>query len=62
MEGLGKGSLSGSTRGKVTEAVENTRAKVLEKALSLVRPKTTRAAWAWGQRDKVSSAQTYLMW
>ena len=56
MEGLGEGSITGSTRRRITEAVENTRAKVLEKALSLVRPKTTRAAWAWRQRDKVSSS------
>ena len=56
IEGVGEGSIDGSTRGKVTQAVEGMRAKVLEKALALVRPKTTRAAWAWRQRDKVSSA------
>ena len=56
VEGIGKGSVSGTTRKSITEAVENTRAKVLEKALGLVRPKSTRAAWAWRQRDKVSSA------
>ena len=36
--------------------MKNTRAKVLVKALDLMRPKSTRAAWAWRQRDKVSSA------
>ena len=56
VEGLGNGSVSGATRRRVTEAVENTRSKVLVKALSLVRPKTTRASWSWRQRDKVSSA------
>jgi len=56
LEGLGDGSTSGSTRGKVVEAMECTRAKVLVKALDLVRPRSTRAAWAWRQRDKVSSA------
>ena len=56
VEGIGKGSVSGATRKSITEAVENTRAKVLAKALDLVRPKSTRAAWAWRQRDKVSSA------
>ena len=56
VEGVGKGSVSGATRKSITEAVENTRAKVLVKALDLVRPKSTRAAWAWRQRDKVSSA------
>ena len=38
------------------EARENTRAKVLEKTLTNVRPESTRAAWAWRQRDKISSA------
>ena len=54
--GLGEGSTSGKTRGRVVEAIECSRAKVLAKALELVRPKSTRAAWAWKQRDKVSSA------
>ena len=56
MEGLGDGSTSGKTRKRVVEAIECTRAKVLAKALELVRPTSTRAAWAWKQRDKVSSA------
>jgi hypothetical protein len=43
--------VSGATRKSITDAVENT-----VKALELVRPKSTRAAWAWRQRDKVSSA------
>ena len=54
--GLGDGSVTGATRGKVITAVENLRAKALDKALQEVRPKSTRAAWAWKQRDKVSSA------
>ena len=48
--------MSGATRKSITEAVENNRAKVLTKGLELVRPKSNRAAWAWRQRDKVSSA------
>ena len=56
LEGFGEGSTSGKTRGRIVEAIECTRAKVLVKALELVRPKSTRAAWAWKQRDKVSSA------
>ena len=56
LPGLGAGCVTGETRGKVVEAVENLRAKVLKKALHQVRPKSTRAAWAWKQRDKVSSA------
>ena len=52
LEGLGEGSTSGKTRGRVVEAIECTRAKVLSKALSLVRPKSTRAAWAWRQGTK----------
>lgn len=54
--GLGEGSVSGSTRSKIMEAVENTRSLLLTKALEDVRPLSTRAAWAWKQRDKVSSA------
>ena len=46
----------GSTRGRIVEAIECTRAKVLVKALVLVRRKTTRAARRWKQREKVSSA------
>ena len=56
VEGIGDGSVSGDSRSKVVEAMENTRAKVLNKALKEVRPKSTRAAWSWRQRDKVSSA------
>ena len=54
--GIGGGSVSGATRGRVVEARENVRAKVLAKLLQEVRPKSTRAAWSWRQRDKVSSA------
>ena len=56
LAGLGDGSTSGETRKRLVEAIECTRAKVLAKALELVRPTSTRAAWAWKQRDKVSSA------
>ena len=56
VEGAGGNSVSGFTRKIVVDAVENLRAKVLERMLSEVRPKTTRAAWAWRQKDKVSSA------
>ena len=54
--GIGYGCVTGETRGRVVEARENTRAKVLEKILTNIRPKSTRAAWAWRQRDKISSA------
>ena len=56
LESLGGGSTTGETRKKIVDAIECTRSKILTKALSLVRPTTTRAAWAWKQRDKVSSA------
>ena len=56
LEAFGEGSTNGKTRGKVVEAIECTRAKVLAKTLELIRPTSTRAAWAWRQRDKVSSA------
>ena len=50
------GSVLGATRHRVVEAQETIRAKVLSKALQEVKPKSTRAAWAWRQRDKVSSS------
>ena len=56
VEGLGEDSVTGATRGRIVEAVETTRALLLSKVLEEVRPKSTRAAWAWRQRDKVSSA------
>ena len=56
VQGLGNGSVSGETRKKVVEARENVRAKVLQKALSEVRPRSVRPAWAWRQRDKISVA------
>ena len=56
VEGFGDGSVSGATRGKIVEALEDTRARLLAKALADVRPCSTRAAWAWRQRDKVSVA------
>ena len=54
--GIGDGSVTGDTRRRLTEARENWRAKVMDKGLEQVRPKSTRASWAWRQRDKVSSA------
>ena len=55
-QGIGDGSVSGLTRNRITEARENSRSKLLTKALKQVRPKSTRPAWGWRQRDKVSSA------
>ena len=54
--GVGGDSTSGETRTELVTALENLRAKVLGKVLKKVRPKSTREAWAWRQRDKVSSA------
>ena len=55
-DGISYGSVTEETRGRVVEARENDRTKVLEKALTSVRAKSTRAAWAWRQRDKISSS------
>ena len=57
LPGLGNGSLNGSTRSKVMEAREQIQAKVLNKVLEAVRPKSTRAAWAWRQQDMVRKAR-----
>jgi hypothetical protein len=55
-QAIGDGSVTGETRGRLVEARENQRAKVLTKALEEVRPRSTREAWAWKQRDRLSSA------
>ena len=44
LRGLGEGSVTGATRGEIMAAQEELQAKVLSKALSEVRPKSTRAA------------------
>ena len=49
IEGIGDGSVSGETRGHIMECLENSRAKVLVKALEEVRPRSTRASWSWRQ-------------
>ena len=61
LRGLGEGSVTGATRGEIMAAQEELQAKVLSKALSEVRPKSTRAAWGWRQRDKVSCAWLLAM-
>ena len=54
--GLGKGSVTGETRKKITSSRENTLALVLAKSLDLHRPKKDKPAWAWRQRDKLSTS------
>ena len=56
LEGLGGGSVTGATRGEIVSARERTRALLLAKALADHRPKKDRPAWAWRQRDKISSS------
>ena len=55
-EGVGGDSTSGETRSRLVKALESLKVKALGKVLEKVRPKSTREAWAWRQRDKVSSA------
>ena len=54
--GIGDGSVNGNTRTEIVSARERTRVQLLDKALSLHLPKKTRPAWAWRQRDKLSSS------
>ena len=61
LPGLGGGSVSGSTRGKLVEVEEQMLAKVIGKCLEENFPPNTRPAWAWRQRDKVSSAWPLAM-
>ena len=56
LAGLGEGSVTGKTRGKIVSAREKTRALLLAKALSIYQPRKARPVWAWRQRDKISSA------
>ena len=53
---LGNGSVTGKTRGEIVAAIEKTRAQLLSKALALYLPRKARPAWAWKQRDKISSS------
>ena len=53
---LGDGSVTGKTRGEIVATIEKTRAQLLSKALALYMPKKARPAWAWKQRDKISSS------
>ena len=56
LEGLGGGSVNGATRGQVVEARDTLKSRLLTKALQLHRPQKDRHAWAWKQRDKLSTA------
>ena len=54
--GLGGSCRTGATRGQVVEARDMVRSRLLTRSLELHRPKKDRHAWAWRQRDKLSSA------
>ena len=56
LQGLGGSSVSGATRGLVVKARDKLRSRLLTRALQLHRPQKDRHAWAWRQRDKLSSA------
>ena len=56
VEGMGDGSVDGSTRAKVVEEREELRAKVLKQALADYPDSTARPVWSWKQRDKLSTA------
>ena len=58
VEGMGEGSVNGSTRGLVVKERDTTRGRLIKKALE-VHPnqaRVSRPVWAWLQRDKLSSA------
>ena len=59
--GVGEGAVDGSNRNRIVTARENVTAKVLAKLLKGLRPRSTRAAWAWRQRDKVATAWTIAL-
>jgi hypothetical protein len=53
--GVGCGSVTGETRGRIMEAREKTRAKLLIRALEEFRPQKARPVWSWRQRDKFTA-------
>ena len=57
-EGVGGTSCDGSTRGRLVEERDSTRAKMVTKGLEVhpIQARTNRPVWAWMQRDKCSSA------
>ena len=56
VEGIGEGSVDGSTRAKVVKEREELRAKVLKQALADYPDITARPVWSWKQRDKLCTA------
>ena len=57
-QGVGGTSRDGSTRGKLTEERDVTRAKMVTKGLEVhpIQARSNRPVWAWMQRGKCSSA------
>ena len=62
-EGVGGESCDGSTRGRLTEARDQTRARLLKKGLEVIpnQGRANRPIWVWLQRDKMSSAWTQAL-
>ena len=56
VEGVGQGSVDGSTRRSVTQQREELRGAVLEEALARHNNLSQRPVLAWANRDKLSSA------
>ena len=56
IQGIGGDSVNGETRGSLVEARDRVRACLLTRSLEQHRPRKDRQAWAWKQRDKLSSA------
>ena len=55
LEGLGGGSVSEVTRGQVVDARDTLKSRLLTRAPQNHRPQNDQHAWAWKQRDKLSS-------
>ena len=58
-EGIGDGSVDGSTRAAVVKERDELRAAVFKQALADYADPTARPVWSWKQRDKLSS--TFLL-
>ena len=56
VQGVGRNSVNGETRGILVEAQDKVSSRLLTKALELHKPKKDSHAWAWRQRDKLSTA------
>ena len=60
LDGLGGGSVNGTTRGQVVEARDTLKSRLLTRVLQDHRPQKDRHVWAWKQRAGVAKQVNVL--